>query len=235
MTDTKMLEKINEIKILLENNDNIFAYAKLKEIELLLQKDIRISENKKNGKLNAYKAAERILKNAVKKGFADCYHFPLEDEENQVIIDGYHMIVLPISQKLNLEPAPPEIKERQTFNYRGVIPHSDSFTKSVKLPNIADLRAEIKARKPLLKNKLKSNKNVCITVKFDDNKYFNAEYLLDTMEVVGSSGSAHFYKIGKAYGLYMRDDDGVIGICMPIKNTNEDELIIDYCELNERV
>lgn len=204
MTNEMMLKKLLEM-VDSECNVNPLLYNQLVEA---IKKDIR-EENSKAINPNTLKLAKAILKTAVehtggKNGDTrNRMRYAWTKDGVQYVLDGYR--IAGFFEPLDL----PEWTETPDWFNLTTMLDVELNPEPLKLPTVAELKAEIKIAK--------ANKSRCMYV-LENGTGVNAQYLLDYMIGFGDSMKIYQYNnFSVKFPLWIEADDG-FGLLLPINH-----------------
>lgn len=205
MTTEKLLENITEIKKINASTDNNY-YINNICIAVIedLKKDIVHAAAKKSGKLNAQKAAEKILKSADPVRPILKYA-PIIDDI-QYISNGY--LVIALSKPLQL-PEPPDNLE--PLPYKKFL---NGSTKNITLtlPDLAQLKAYYKIQKAQHKHEKQYN---CYYDFGAGLPCVDVDFLISIMEIL--PGAVATCSERWQDGVFFKDFENNTGLLLPVR------------------
>lgn len=206
MTIEKLLENITDIQKINASTDNNY-YINNICIAVIedLKKDIAHAAAKKGGKLNAQKAAEKILKQGDAIIRPILQYAPVIDDI-QYISNGY--LVIALSKPLQL-PEPPDNLE--PLPYKKFL---DGSTKNItlSLPDLAQLKAYYKIQKAQHKHEKKYR---CFYDFGVGLPCVDVDFLISMMEIL--PGAVATCSERWQEGIYFKDFENNSGLLLPVR------------------
>lgn len=169
-----------------------------------LERDINADECRAAGRLSPLKAAQRIIKDAQSCP-REALHGAWIAGGLQCMCDGYRAFRL-----VEHLPGLPAVRDGlEPFNVAGCIdPARDGFTKPLQLPELAEVKAWVKAEKARRKGEgIKNAGPVCWD--FGEGlPYVDAQYLIDALEILPGCTCRISERRPELGGLYLESPAG---------------------------
>lgn len=189
-----------------------------------LETEITKEACKKSGKTKLLSACKNVLKSASETKppfFKNAFYVNNNGKMYQCFLDGYRLIALTENSFLNLQTSSPEEtivngNDKLCKLCIDMINAIDmDYSESLKLPDINELKAEIRRIKATYKAELKYDR---VVVVIDDIAMYNAEFLLDSMNAIDTDVILHKgTKNGTVKSVSaLKDNNGNIAFTMPI-------------------
>lgn len=197
----------NEIKIVRYYNPDALG-ALLAELLIEAEREITTEEAKKGGRLDALKAAERLIKRAKADTYRTALHGAWIDSDGlQCICDGYNGYRL--REHLTLEKLPDNV---EPIDLKRIVTPNQG--ERLTLPSAAELRAYIKTEKARLK--AKKDKSIVIYDFGEGLPAVNAEYLLTALEILPGCTATASKQYPTKRAIYFESEAGTGCVC-PIR------------------
>lgn len=225
MTNEKMLERVNEIVLHLNDDDtNAYEFAlkhtldgvpgiggMLASLTLELRADVLQAAVKSAGRSSALAAAKRLLKNASYNSHENCHGAWMQNGK-QCLCDGYHAVMLD-SEIPGLPQVPDDVEK---FD----LDHSISFSRNncgtvLVLPTGAELKAYIKTQKAEYKAR-----GIKTPVSYDFGEglpLVNAHYLLDMLELLPDCAAVCHREKPLVSAIYFKNPELGEGVLLPVR------------------
>lgn len=219
MKEEYVLERLNEIAQYMDEKE--IAFRVMREFMEYTKEQICRQEMKNAGTSGVYAAAKRFVRDCAGRGIRSEGAYTAPDG-NQYICDGYR--IAKFYQPMELQKLPDGV---EPYDYESFIEGAkkDGWFYAA-LPDVGKLRAAIKVRKAENKASGKSKifrkqgKTECVWYFPENESYFNAEYLLDMLEMFPNARAAVGNKAIST--MYLEAENGE-GILLPIRPDRGDE------------
>lgn len=196
MTNTEMLQRVNELALHLEKAEMDLYHdcvangfreipgmaGKLAALTLDLRDDIADDEARKSGRGSAQVAAKRIIKNAVAVQPREYLHGAWMENGKQCLCDGFHGVIL--------DSAIPGLPQAKTDSGRMALDHIVAPSRKntgakLPLPTVGELKAAIKVHDAEERARKKAKNRKPLTWDFGEGlPAVNGNYLLDMLELL---------------------------------------------------
>lgn len=192
-----------------------------------LETEIAKEACKKSGKTKLLSACKNVLKSAseAKPFFKNAFYVNNNGKMYQCFLDGYRLIALTENSFLNLQTSSPEetiVNGSDKLCIDLINQVNTDYSESLKLPDINELKTEIRRIKATHKAELKRNS---VVVVIDDILMCNADFLLDSMNAIDTD--VILRKDTKngivRSAIVLKDNNGNIAFTTPI-NFNKGEI-----------
>lgn len=195
----------------LKNGANGNAAEIIEALKAEAAAEIRREEAKRSGNGSRQKAAERVIKNAVKLNpEREALHGAWIEKDKQCICDGVRLFRF--SEPLPL-PEMPE-KEKPIDAARIVDPAADNAGATLEAPAAADLRVYIKTEKA--QKKASRDRSAALYDFGEGLPAVNAQYLLDVLEMFPDAVLTASARRPLFNAIYIRSEHGD-GVILPVK------------------
>lgn len=230
MTNTEMLQRVNELALRLEKaetdlyhdcvangfRDILGMAGKLAALTLDLRDDIARDEARKSGRGSAQTAAKRIIENAIAYQPREYLHGAWMENGKQCLCDGYRGVILdsPI-------PGLPQAKtDLSAMSLDRILsPSRANHGATLSLPTIGELKAAIKvhdAEERVRRAKAKDRKP--LTWDFGEGlPAVNGNYLLDMLELLPGCTATASHASPLLGAIYFQAEGVGEGILLPVR------------------
>ena len=234
MTNTEMLQRVNELALYLEKAETDLYHdcvangfreipgmaGKLATLTLDLRDDIARDEARKSGRGSAQTAAKRIIKNAFAYQPREYLHGAWMENGKQCLCDGYRGVILdsPI-------PGLPQAKTDPSAMSLGHIlsPSRANHGARLSLPTIGELKAAIKihdAEERARKEKTEDRKP--LTWDFGEGlPAVNGNYLRDMLELLPCCTATASHASPLLGAIYFQAEGVGEGILLPVRKQSK--------------
>ena len=214
MKTDRLLTELRKIEANLLT-DEPAAYIALQNLIDEVEEEIRDEANRESGKGSIAKAAQSILKMAVKvNNGRECLHKAYRTSRSLNVCDGFRAV------RFNLDTAP--VLPEHPASYKDypdidrIIGSTVNNTVTINVPSRASLVAYIKTEKARLKAKKdKSDVRLIMTDGYGRAVHVNAEFLLDMLDALPGATVTVDPRRLKTAMLYFKAEngDGVLCLC----------------------
>lgn len=192
MTKTDILTRVTLASALVSDEHYAEALEALRSLADSLKADIRLESAKSSGSLDATKAALRVLKNAANYSREGIKYPWIDGKDRQCFMDGFRAYRL--KTPLALPPRPEDTEK--PIDLDKIMDTGTYSDECLTLPTIDELKASIQTQRAEWratgKGKSVLRKPFSALWKFGDGQpAVDAEYLLDTMAIMGENAEAH--------------------------------------------
>lgn len=193
MNKTDILTRVTEASALVSEERYAAAIEALSKLADGLKADIRLDSAKSSGNLDATKAALRVLKNAANYSREGIKYPWIDGKDRQCFMDGFRAYRL--KEALKLPPRPENAGE--PIDLDKIMDTGTYSDECLTLPTIGELKASIQTQRAEWratgKGKSVLRKPFSALWKFGDGQpAVDAEYLLDTLAIMGEGVEAHY-------------------------------------------
>ena len=233
MTNTEMLQRVNELALYLEKAETDLYHecvangfrgipgmagmaGKLASLTLTLRDDIANEEARKSGRGSAQIAAKRIIKNAIARQPRECLHGAWMENGKQCLCDGYHGVIL--------DSAIPGLPQADTSSAMFTLtvalrPSRENHGATLSLPTVGELKAAIKVHDVEERaRKAKTKDRKPLTWDFGEGlPAVNGNYLLDMLELLPCCTATASHASPLLGGIYFQAEGVGEGVLLPVR------------------
>lgn len=223
MKNDKLLRELRKIEAdLLTARGEPAAYISVQNLIIEVEEEIREEANKASGQGSVAKAAQNILKTAVKvNNYRECLHKAYRTSRSLNICDGFRAV------RFNLDTAP--VLSEHPASYKDypdidrLIGSTVNNSVTINVPSRASLVAYIKTEKARLKAKKdRSEVRLIMTDGYGRDVHVNAEFLLDMLDALPGATVTIDPRRLKTSTLYFKAENGD-GVLLQLRRPKEGE------------
>lgn len=228
MTNTEMLQRVNELALYLEKAETDLYHdcvangfreipgmaGKLASLTLTLRDDIARDEARKSGRGSAQTAAKRIIKNAIAHQPREYLHGTWMENGKQCLCDGYRGVILdsPI-------PGLPQAKtDLSAMSLDRILsPSRANHGATLSLPTVGELKAAIKVHDAEERIRRAKDRKP-LTWDFGEGlPAVNGNYLLDMLELLPGCTATASHASPLLSAIYFQAEGVGEGILLPVR------------------
>ena len=233
MTNTEMLQRVNELALYLEKAETDLYHdcvsngfrdipglaGKLASLTLTLRDDIANEEARKSGRGSAQTAAKRIIKNAIAVQPREYLHGAWMENGKQCLCDGYHGVIL--------DSEIPGLPQAKTDSDRMALDHILSPSRKnegakLTLPTVGELKAAIKVHDAEERARKKAKNRKPLTWDFGEGlPAVNGNYLLDMLELLPCCTATASHASPLLGAIYFQAEGVGEGILLPVRKQSK--------------